>query len=61
MSLTAAKAQQCGDKSSEITAVRTRLKDSGLENQKLTLDTPPLATTQIHQAGGVYLWWSTPP
>jgi predicted transposase YbfD/YdcC len=53
-----AQAPQCGDKSSEITAVRTLLKDSGLESQKLTLDAHhfnPITTAQIHQAGGLYL------
>ena len=33
-----AQARQCGDKSSEIPVVRELLKDSGLENQKVTLD-----------------------
>lgn len=53
-----AQARQCGDKSSEIPAVRTLLKDSGLEKQKVSLDAHhfnPITTTQIHQAGGIYL------
>jgi len=53
-----AQARQCGDKSSETPAVRTLLKDSGLESQKVSLDAHhfnPVTTAQIHQAGGVYL------
>jgi len=53
-----AQARQCGDKSSEIPEVRTLLKDSGLEKQKVSLDAHhfnPTTTTQIHQAGGIYL------
>ncbi len=53
-----AQIRQCGDKSSEIPAVRTLLKDSGLEKQKVSLDAHhfnPTTTTQIHQAGGIYL------
>jgi hypothetical protein len=52
-----AQARQCGDKSSEIPVVRTLLKDSGLDTQKVSLDAHhfnPTATAQIHQAGGVY-------
>ncbi|MGR8936006.1 MAG: ISAs1 family transposase, partial [Gammaproteobacteria bacterium] len=55
---TVAQAPQCGDKSSEITAVRALLKDRGLESQKITLDAhhfKPVTTAQIHQAGGFYL------
>ena len=33
-----AQARQCGDKSSEIPAVRELLKESGLDNQKISLD-----------------------
>ena len=33
-----AQARQCGDKSSEIPVVRELLKDSGLDNQKVSLD-----------------------
>ena len=53
-----AQARQEGDKSSEIPVVRALLKDSGLEKQKVSLDAHhfnPATTTQIHQAGGVYL------
>ena len=53
-----AQARQCGDKSSEIPAVRTLLKDSGLEKQKVSLDAHhfnPITLTQIHKAGGIYL------
>lgn len=53
-----AQARQGGDKSSEIPVVREPLKDSGLEQQKVTLDAHhfnPATTAQIHQAGGVYL------
>ncbi len=53
-----AQARQCGDKSSEIPVVRELLKDSGLENQKVSLDAHhfnPTTTTQIHQAKGIYL------
>ncbi len=53
-----AQARQCGDKSSEIPEVRTLLKDSGLEKQKVSLDAHhfnPITTAQIHQAGGIYL------
>jgi hypothetical protein len=35
---TLAQARQCGDKSSEIPIVRELLKDSGLDNQKISLD-----------------------
>jgi predicted transposase YbfD/YdcC len=51
-------AQQIGSKSSEIPVVRTLLKESGLEKQKISLDAHhcnPKTTAQIHQAGGVYL------
>jgi len=53
-----AQARQCGDKSSEIPVVRELLKDSGLDNQKISLDAHhfnPITTTQIHQAEGIYL------
>jgi len=53
-----AQTPQCGDKSSEIPVVRALLNDSGLEKQKVSLDAHyfnPTTTTQIHQAGGVYL------
>ena len=53
-----AQARQCGDKSSEIPAVRELLKDSGLEKQKVTLDAHhfnPATTAQIDQASGLYL------
>ena len=53
-----AQARQCGDKSSEIPEVRTLLKDSGLEKQKVSLDAHhfnPTTMSQIHQAGGIYL------
>jgi predicted transposase YbfD/YdcC len=51
-------ARQSGDKSSEIPEVRTLLKDSGLEKQKVSLDAHhfnPATLGQIHQAGGIYL------
>ena len=53
-----AQARQSGDKSSEIPEVRTLLKDSGLEKQKVSLDAHhfnPATMGQIHQAGGLYL------
>ena len=53
-----AQARQIGDKSSEIPEVRTLLKDSGLEKQKVSLDAHhfnPSTMGQIHQAGGLYL------
>lgn len=51
-------AQQAGSKSSEIPVVRTLLKTTGLEEQKVSLDAHhcnPETTSQIHQAGGIYL------
>ena len=51
-------ARQSGDKSSEIPEVRTLLKDSGLEKQKVSLDAHhlnPATLGQIHQAGRIYL------
>lgn len=51
-------ARQCGDKSSEIPVVRELLKDSGLEQQKISLDAHhfnPKTTAQIQQAKGIYL------
>jgi len=51
-------ARQTGLKSSEIPVVRTLLKETGLETQKVSLDAHhcnPETTSQIHQAGGVYL------
>ena len=53
-----AQVRQCGDKSSEIPEVRTLLKDSGLEKQKVTLDAHhfnPATLGQIRQADGTYL------
>ena len=53
-----AQARQGGDKSSEIPVVRDLLKDSGLDNQKISLDAHhfnPMTTAQIHQAQGIYL------
>lgn len=50
--------RQIGTKSSEIPAVRTLLKENGLESQKITVDAHhcnPETTAQIHQANGVYL------
>ena len=47
-----------GHKASEITAVRTLLKDTALEGKKVTLDAHhcnPKTTAQIHQAGGEYV------
>lgn len=51
-------ARQIGSKSSEIPVVRTLLRETGLEKQKVSLDAHhcnPTTTAQIHQAGGVYL------
>lgn len=51
-------AQQCGDKSSEIPVVRELLRESGLGNQKISLDAHhfnPTTTTQIHKNNGIYL------
>lgn len=53
-----AQARQTGNKSSEIPVVRDLLKNSGMERQKVSLDAHhfnPLTTSQIHQAGGLYL------
>ncbi len=53
-----AQARQGGDKSREIPVVRDLLKDSGLDNQKISLDAHhfnPITTAQIHQAQGIYL------
>lgn len=53
-----AQARQCGDKSSEIPVVRELLKDTGLEQQKISLDAHhfnPKTTSQILQAKGIYL------
>jgi predicted transposase YbfD/YdcC len=50
--------QQKGTKSSEIPVVRTLLKETQLETQKMSLDAHhcnPETTAQIHQAGGIYL------
>jgi predicted transposase YbfD/YdcC len=47
-----------GVKSSEITAVRELLRETGLEKEKVTLDAlhmNPITTAQINRAGGVYL------
>lgn len=55
---TFAQARQIGTKSSEIPVVRTLLKETGLESQKLSLDAHhcnPETTTQIHKAEGIYL------
>jgi predicted transposase YbfD/YdcC len=51
-------ARQVGSKSSEIPVVRTLLKETGLEKQKVSLDAHhcnPETTSQIHKAGGIYL------
>jgi predicted transposase YbfD/YdcC len=51
-------ARQIGSKSSEIPVVRTLLQETGLEQQKVSLDAHhcnPRTTAQIHQAGGIYL------
>ncbi|MFZ2451278.1 MAG: ISAs1 family transposase [Methylovulum miyakonense] len=51
-------ARQIGSKSSEIPVVRTLLRETGLDKQKISLDAHhcnPKTTTQIHQGGGVYL------
>lgn len=53
-----AQARQTGNKSSEIPVVRELLKNTGLEQQKITLDAHhfnPKTTAQIHQSGGQYL------
>lgn len=50
--------RQAGSKSSEIPVVRTLLKETGLEKQKVSLDAHhcnPETTRQIHKAGGIYL------
>jgi predicted transposase YbfD/YdcC len=51
-------ARQTGAKSSEIPVVRALLKETGLEQHKVSLDAHhcnPKTTAQIHQAGGIYL------
>ncbi len=51
-------ARQVGQKSSEIPVVRELLKETGLDQQKVTLDAHhcnPHTTAQIQQAGGTYL------
>ena len=53
-----AQARQIGSKSSEIPVVRTLLEETGLNQQKISLDAlhfNPETMTQIHQANGVYL------
>jgi predicted transposase YbfD/YdcC len=53
-----AQAPMRGSKASEITVVRDLLKESSLEEHKVTLDAHhcnPETTAQIHQAGGQYL------
>lgn len=53
-----AQARQAGDKSSEITVMREFLKETGLENGKISLDAHhcnPETMTQVEQAGGLYL------
>jgi predicted transposase YbfD/YdcC len=53
-----AQACQSGKKSSEIPVVRQLLKETGLENQKITLDAHhcnPETTAQIASADGIYL------
>lgn len=53
-----AQAPMRGSKASEITVVRDLLKESALEEHKVTLDAHhcnPETTAQIHQAGGQYL------
>jgi len=47
-----------GPKTSEITAARQLLRETGLESSKVTLDAlhmNPTTTAQIHQAGGRYI------
>lgn len=47
-----------GPKSSEITAARELLRDTGLEKKKVTLDAlhlNPTTTAQINLAGGIYI------
>ena len=51
-------ARQSGEKSSEISIMRTLLKSSGLESGKVTLEAlhcNPVTTAQIAKAGGTYL------
>jgi predicted transposase YbfD/YdcC len=51
-------ARQMGSKSSEIPVTRTLLQETGLDKQKVSLDAHhcnPKTTTQIQDAGGVYL------
>ena len=53
-----AQARQIGPKSSEILVVRTLLEETGLNQQKISLDAlhfNPETTTLIHQSNGVYL------
>jgi len=53
-----AQACQAGDKSSEITVTRKFLKETRLENHKISLDAHhcnPETMSQIEQAGGLYL------
>ena len=53
-----AQARQAGDKSSEITVMREFLKETGLENGKISLDAHhcnPETMTQVEQASGLYL------
>ncbi|MDP2099994.1 MAG: ISAs1 family transposase [Methylobacter sp.] len=53
-----AQARQAGDKSSEITVMREFLKETGLENGKISLDAHhcnPETMAQVEQAGGLYL------
>ena len=51
-----AQARQAGDKSSEITVMREFLKETGLENAKISLDAHhcnPETMTQVEQADGL--------
>jgi predicted transposase YbfD/YdcC len=53
-----AQARMVGDKSSEITVVRDFIKETGLEQKKISLDAHhcnPDTLGQIEQAGGTYL------
>lgn len=55
---TVGQARQLGTKSSEIPVVRTLLKETGLESQKVSLDAHhnnPETLTQINKASGTYV------
>lgn len=60
---TVAQCEMNSAKNGEVTAVRTFLDDTGLEQANITLDAlhmTPKTTAQIHQAGGHYLIQTKP-